>query len=150
MMLLPIALLLSKCKYKRIAGYFYDIVANYRWAFFIRAWIEIYLELMVASYIQVLYPAFGNTFVAINTIVGFVFFAVLFSTPILVFIFLILNRKTIIEQEYSKSFSKFYGSLFLEFKNNKGLLSTNYYTWFFSRRVLYVTNLIILRKWPGL
>ena len=49
--ILPIAILLMKCKNQRIAGYFYDIARSYRWSFFIRAWIEIYLEICVAAFL---------------------------------------------------------------------------------------------------
>ena len=58
MTILPIAILLRKCRHHRVAGYFHDVVKGYRWSFFIRAWIEIYLEVLVAAYLQVFYPSF--------------------------------------------------------------------------------------------
>ena len=45
---------------------------------------------------------------------------------------------------------KSYGSLFFEFKNNQGILSSMYYVWFFLRRLLYVANLIFLRDFVAL
>ena len=47
-------------------------------------------------------------------------------------------------------FAKTYGSLFNEFKNDKGTMSSLFYVWFFTRRILYVANLIFLREWVGL
>ena len=43
--ILPLAMLLMKCKKAAIAGFFADIVSAYRWSFFIRAWICMYLNL---------------------------------------------------------------------------------------------------------
>ena len=49
-----------------------------------------------------------------------------------------------------KGFTKVYGSLFTEFKNDRGTISSLYYVWFFARRVFYVANLIFLRDFVGL
>ena len=45
---------------------------------------------------------------------------------------------------------KVYGSMYAEFKNNKGLLSTFYYVWYFFRRAFYIANVILLRNWTNL
>jgi hypothetical protein len=60
LMLLPLALLLSKCKHHKIAGYFYDFAKSYRWSFFIRSWTEIFLEVYIAAYLQILRPSYEN------------------------------------------------------------------------------------------
>ena len=56
----PLAVCLRKVKNHNIAGYFHDVMHSYRWSFFIRAWIEIFLEVVVAAFLQVLRPAYGN------------------------------------------------------------------------------------------
>ena len=38
-------------KREKIGGYVYDVIRSYKWGFFIRAWIEIYLELLIAAVI---------------------------------------------------------------------------------------------------
>ena len=81
---MPIALLLQHVKNHHIAGYFHDVVKSYHWAFFIRAWIEIFLEVVIAAFLQVLYPSFDNTLHVANTILGYIFFVGLLSTPFVV------------------------------------------------------------------
>ena len=71
------------------------MVANYRWSFFIRAWIEIYLEVIVAAYLQVLHPAFDNVLLSFNSILGYIFFVGLLFTPVIVLIFLVVNSERI-------------------------------------------------------
>ena len=51
LLLLPIAMALRYCRHHHVAGYFHDVVKTYRWSFWIRALIEVYLEVMIAAYI---------------------------------------------------------------------------------------------------
>ena len=74
MTILPIAILLRKCRHHRVAGYFHDVVTGYKWSFFIRAWIEIYLEVLVAAYLQVLHPSLETLVGLMNTTLGYIFF----------------------------------------------------------------------------
>ena len=43
-------------------------------------------------------------------------------------------------------FKKRYGTMFSEFKNDKGTPSTMFYGWFFMRRALYTANIIFMRS----
>lgn len=56
----------------------------------------------------------------------------------------IKNIKDINQKEYHNKF----GSLFGEFKNNKGFLSTQYYTIFFIRRLFYLIAQVYLNNHP--
>ena len=50
----------------------------------------------------------------------------------------------------SEGFKKKWGSLFLEFKNDKGYLSSQYYLIYFTRRVVYAFSQIYLNYLPFL
>ena len=50
----------------------------------------------------------------------------------------------------SEGFKKKWGSLFLEFKNDKGYLSSQYYLIYFTRRVAYAFSQIYLNSFPFL
>ena len=53
-----------------------------------------------------------------------------------------------IKDESCKVYRKKYGSLFNEFKNNKGFLSTQYYSLFFTRRFAYLICQVYLNEYP--
>ena len=88
-------------------------------------------------------PAYDNPTLIANTVLGYIFFAGSCLTPVVVPIFLVLYNTKVLNP--SPTFAKFYGSLFAEFRNDKGTLSTLFYAWFLIRRFLYITNIIMLR-----
>lgn len=90
LMILPVALLLQQIRNHKIAGYFFDIVRSYRWGFFIRGWIEIYIELLCAATLQSLAPSYDNSTLTANTVLGYSFLCLLSLTPLIVTVFLIL------------------------------------------------------------
>lgn len=53
-----------------------------------------------------------------------------------------------IKDESCQDYRKKYGSLFNEFKNNKGFLSTQYYSLFFTRRLAYLICQVYLNEYP--
>jgi len=120
------------------------MLTSFHWSFFLRTWIEIYLEILVAAYLQILSPGWDNSITSVNSILGYVFFFGLAASPVFVTGFFLINRSTIAKAEKDDKFSKSYGSLFSEFKNDKGVVSLMFYAWFFLRRLIYVANLIYL------
>lgn len=86
----------------------------------------------------------------VNTSLGYLFFINLQVTPFIVLIFLMIKREKVLNPTTDPQFTKLYGSLFSEFKNDRGPMSTIYYLLFFIRRVIYVTNLIFLRHMVAL
>ena len=56
-----------------------------------------------------------------------------------------MSYKNIIDSENEVFFTRF-GSLYTEFKNNKGFLSTQYYFIYFFRRVAYVLSQVYLNS----
>ena len=57
--------------------------------------------------------------------------------------FLSCNRNKI--QIGDSYFETRYGAIFSEFKNDKGIFSIQFYSWFFLRRFLYIITIIVLR-----
>lgn len=53
-----------------------------------------------------------------------------------------------IKDPLNSEFSKKFGSLFTEFKNDKGFLSTQFYFVYFTRRLAYVLTQVYLNKFP--
>ena len=68
--------------------------------------------------------------------------SMLCMTPIVVPIFLVAIQGKILNPP--PMFRKIWGSLFTEFKHDKGLLSSMYYPLFFFRRAIYVVNMMTL------
>lgn len=79
------------------------------------------------------------------TIVRFTQIFVVITPPALIY-FSYLNTQYIITND--KTFLKKWDSLFYEFNNNKGLLSTQYYFVFFLRRLVYLLSLVTLNNFP--
>ena len=67
-------------------------------------------------------------------------------TPLLFLIFSLTCAESI--KNGSDQFKKKWGSLFLEFKNDRGLLSSQYYLIYFTRRVAYALSQIYLNSLP--
>lgn len=61
------------------------------------------------------------------------------------FIYSFKHRNEIKEAE---QVSAEWGTLFYEFNNDKGLGSSQFYFYFFLRRIFYISILIFLRDWP--
>ena len=66
--ILPLVLILRKCKNSTISNYFSGLASSYKWSFFIRAWIEIYLEIGIATILQILAPSDANNSLLTNSI----------------------------------------------------------------------------------
>lgn len=68
-------------------------------------------------------------------------------TPSTLFISSFISYKRIVDSADGTYYKRF-GSLFLEFKNDKGFLSTQYYFVFFIRRLLYLISQVYLNSLP--
>lgn len=66
-------------------------------------------------------------------------------TPVIFFVCSFKNRKQIQDAE---EVSAEWGTLFYEFNNEKGLGNSQFYFYFFLRRILYIVIMIFLRDWP--
>ena len=99
----------------------------------------------MAAVIQVKAPSYNNTVLSINTILGYTLLSLLLLTTATIPVFLISAKRKLFNP--SPTFLKIYGSLFAEFKNDKGLLSSFYYPIFFWRRACYVLSIVMLENY---
>lgn len=68
-------------------------------------------------------------------------------TPSAIFVSSFISYNRILDKKDGLYHKKF-GSLFLEFKNQKGFLSTQYYCLFFIRRLAYLISQVYLNSYP--
>lgn len=100
------------------------------------------MELLLAAVIQIKAPSYNNTVLSINTILGYTFLSLLLLTTVSIPVFLLGVRNKLFNPP--PTFLKIYGTLFDEFKNDQGLLSSFYYPLFFWRRAFYVFAIAML------
>ncbi|CAG9335175.1 unnamed protein product [Blepharisma stoltei] len=143
---LPIVYFFSRCSYKWIGKKFRKTVQAYQFAFYLRFWIQCYLELGAASAIGLLSVEFSNVTKLNNFIICSAVCILLILTPPAFFLFSYKNKNRI--QSREKSFFASFSSLFYEFRTDRGLLGTQYYCVFFLRRLIYIINLVYLRDFP--
>ncbi|CAG9314446.1 unnamed protein product [Blepharisma stoltei] len=144
---LPVVYFLSNCSQRYLAKKLAGILKNYKWSVFVRFWIQSYLDFTAAALIGLLNFSFGNMTQATNTIICLVVFSFASVSPLLFFMLSYKNLPKI--QEREKGFEKLWSSFFYEFKNDQGLMSTQYYSLFFGRRFIYIMNLALLNDYPA-
>jgi hypothetical protein len=71
--------------------------------------------------------------------------AILVSSPVVIFIASFMTKEKILSGN-NEEFNLKWGSLFEEFKNNKGFLSTQFYFVFMIRRLIYGFNQVFLNS----
>jgi hypothetical protein len=147
MLFWPVSCLLAKAKNNKVAGYFYDASSSYKWNFFIRFLFEGYLELTFAALFQLHNTTFSSYNLIANVILAGAFMVLSVVSPVVCVYFVYKNHQRFQDPE-EKQFRREFGSVFQEFKNNKGFLSCSFYFLFFLRRFLYVGIQYSLEAYP--
>jgi hypothetical protein len=143
----PLSCMLSKCSNHKVARYFYDVSCSFRWSFFIRFVIEGYMDLTFAALFQ-LHNATATSFSLLaNICLAGAFIILSFVAPVVCVYFVYKHYQRFQDPE-EKDFRTKFGSVFDEFKNDKGFLSCCFYCLFFLRRLLYVGILYLLQDFP--
>jgi hypothetical protein len=143
----PVSCLLAKAKNNKVAGYFYDASSSYKWSFFIRFLIEGYLELTFAALFQLHNTTLTSFNLIANVCLAAAFMVLSVVSPIVCVNFVYKNHQRFQDPE-EKQFRREFGSVFQEFKNDKGFLSCSFYFLFFLRRFLYVGIQYSLEAYP--
>ena len=134
------SLALSKCPVRFFALYFGTAgKANYM----TRYWIQVYLDISLAAYLQVFAVQLASPTLAVNFCLGLLAAVLCVATPFCV-LYITLRYRT----ETSVSAGKWWSGLFVEFKLEKSLFGRCFYTLFFFRRLLYSTSLLTLHSHP--
>ncbi|CAG9329647.1 unnamed protein product [Blepharisma stoltei] len=144
---LPVIYFLSRCSHRYLARKLAGLIKNYKWSVFVRFWIQSYLDISASALIGLLNFSFGNATQGTNTLMCLGVFIFASISPALFFMFSYKNLPKI--QEREKGFEKLWSSFFYEFKNDQGLMSTQYYSLFFVRRLIYIIILTQLDDYPA-
>jgi hypothetical protein len=143
----PVTCSLAKAKNHKVAGYFYDASSSYKWSFFIRFLIEGYLELTFAALFQLHSMTLSSFNLIANMCFAAAFMVISLVSPVVCVYFVYKNHHRFKDPE-EKQFRKEFGSIFDEFKNDKGFLSCSFYFLFLLRRFLYVGIQYSLEAFP--
>ncbi|OMJ80682.1 hypothetical protein SteCoe_19018 [Stentor coeruleus] len=143
--LIPIIYLASKIPFGNLALKFSNLLLNYRYSFFLRFWMQSYLDMGLMALIQ-LRSEKNNTEGLINTGFACVAAILVVLTPPILIVSGYINYLSRSERNHEE-FNKKWGSLFAEFKNNKGWFSTQFYTVFCLRRLFYLLSQIYLNSY---
>jgi hypothetical protein len=147
MLFWPVSCALSNCSNPKLAKYFSDVSSSFRWSFFIRFVIEGYINLTFAALFQLHNATAASFSLLANVCLAGVFMVLSFVFPVVCVYFVYKNYERFQDPE-EKDFRTKFGSVFDEFKNNKGLLSCSFYCLFFLRRLLHVGILYLLQDYP--
>lgn len=124
-----------------------SFLKNYKWSVFLRFWAQSYLELGLAALLGIQNFSTGNDSQISNTVISVTVFVFICVSP---WIFLIFSYKNLVKiQKKDKNFVDLFSSLFYEFKNDNGFISTQYYFLFTMRRFIYLLNLTLLNDYPS-
>ncbi|CAG9335174.1 unnamed protein product [Blepharisma stoltei] len=142
----PIILFFSQCSFRWIGKKFMKTVKAYQFAFYLRFWIQCYLELGAAASIGLITFGFNNITQIANFLICIAIYILHAIAPAVFFWFSYKNKNRI--QSREKTFNRRFSSFFYEFRTDRGLLATQYYFVFFIRRLIYIISLVFLRNYP--
>ncbi|CAG9335181.1 unnamed protein product [Blepharisma stoltei] len=143
---LPLILYFSRCSNRWIGNKFTKRLKDYQYAFYLRFWIQCYLELGAAACIGLTIFKFSNITQIANFALSLSLCILLLATPGAYFWFSYKNKVLI--KTHDKAFFASFSTFFYEFRTEKGLLTAQYYFLFFARRLAYIINLVYLRDYP--
>ena len=148
-------LLVRMTRYKdsKVAEFLIGKCRGYKYAFFLRFWIQAYLDMSVAcliTYYSSDLTSLGQAYnLYFSIIFGVIFIQIIVGlTPII--IFLVGLKKSKEKTENTQSTLNLWASLFYEFKEDSGAAQSQFYTIFFIRRLAFVTILFTLQEYPVL
>ncbi|CAG9312389.1 unnamed protein product [Blepharisma stoltei] len=149
--IIPLVYYFSKCSQRFIGKKLQKILKEYKFDTFLRFWIISYLEIGFAAIIGVLSTEYSeileNSLQLTNYLLCWFLVIFITITPLLHSYFTFKNMSKIINKR-NKKWLVPWSSLYYEFKNNSGFLSTQYYALFFTRRLIFIGNQVFLNDFP--
>ena len=145
--------ILGKSNYKnsKLSKFLINKCEGYKYGFFLRFWIQAYLEIVVACFIPYYSSDLSNLGQAYNFYFSIIFGVIYIQlivllTPFVIFIIGFNNKNK--STEKTQTNLNVWASLFYEFKDDSGAAQSQFYTIFFTRRILFVTILFVLQAYP--
>ncbi|CAG9321670.1 unnamed protein product [Blepharisma stoltei] len=142
----PAIIFFSQCSNKWFGKMFTGILKHYKYSVFLRFWIQSYLDIGAPAVIGLLIFSYNNETQIVNAVICISLCMYIFATPVVLIYILYANKYQIIKRKIP--FLKKFDSLFYEFKPNQGMMSYQFYTLFFIRRLIYMSSLIFLSDIP--
>ncbi|OMJ94784.1 hypothetical protein SteCoe_1964 [Stentor coeruleus] len=124
---------------------------NYKYNTFIRYWIQSYIDIVVYAIIQI--KSEPQTAIGYVSLGSAVIFAVMFIkimsifTPAMILVCSFISKGRVLNTSDSEFYKKF-GSLYYEFKMDKGFISSQFYFFYFIKRLAYALAQIFLNSVP--
>ncbi|OMJ71366.1 hypothetical protein SteCoe_30452 [Stentor coeruleus] len=141
--LIPLLYIAHKILPKIISEKCYRIIKDYKFNYFIRFWTQSYLSLGILSFVQIKSKYEWNFEGVFNVCLASILLIVVILSPLILLIISFIAYHNEISDTGFKVKRK-YSCHFKEFRNNKGFLSTQFYTFYFLRRLLYIFTQITL------
>lgn len=152
----PFIFIMKKLKLRFVSNKCNELLENYRFSVFLRYWIQSYLDLgffaiinirtvtdkKVGNYNWMDTFSLGVSYIVIVTYIQMI----IVITPLALLAGSLLSYENIYSQDNEEYTSK-WGSLFSEFKNNKGFWSTQYYLFYFIRRLIFIMAQVYLNSY---
>jgi len=138
----PIVWLLSKIP--RLQERLKPVLREYKYNVFLRYWVQCYLELSMACFIQVSSVPDSETIGVVNFIVGFLVTCSIVATPFVLFWFCKKYKNWITNLTDESNFYLSWGTLFYEFDCNSKFRPSLTYPVFILRRMVLSMSLVLL------
>ena len=142
---------LSRTHILVLAQYFRKKHEQLRFSYFVRAWIEMYLEIGIVAVLKALNYDSRNIASVCECILAGTILVILTqisisASPLILSIFLLHNKKLVLDKDHK--FDKAWGEWYGEFRLDKGMLPALYYFFFFTRRLTYILIIFLLHDYP--
>mmetsp|Transcript_8052 Transcript_8052/g.15818 ORF Transcript_8052/g.15818 Transcript_8052/m.15818 type:complete len:1505 (-) Transcript_8052:34-4548(-) len=144
---IPFVALLQSFQNMKASAFLIQVRENFKWNFFVRYTIQAYIGFIFAGILQCYDLKFSSLTYAANSVAALLSLLVCAFATLWCIYFTVTHHSLFL---YFSPLAHSYGSLFEEFKNDRGLLSCSYYSLFALRRVLYMASLFFLSDFPGI
>ena len=142
--------LLSKLSYFPVLSqYFAHLQGQYEWGVPLRAWILLYLDAGLSSFLQFADYSWTQYGAKENGLLAGLCLCVFLLTPAWVLVQTLRYREKMLSRS-DPTFNSRWGTLYNEFKPSPGLHSIAFYSYFLLRRCLYAISLVYLHAYPRL
>ena len=148
LVLWPIVWVVSMSKIPFLAKKCEGFLSEYKYNFFLRNWIQLFLDLSIAAVIQISNSPSSNGIVMSSYCIGVMFSLLLALSPLALYLFIKKNQSKFNSED--SDFRKRWGTLVYEYDCKQGSKAPYTYFVFFLKRALFAVSLVLLGDYPVL
>jgi len=130
-----------------VRTYFNEVKSDYYWSVPLRLWLQLYLDIGVAAFLQFHDFSWSQYGGATNGAAAGVSLCAFLLTPVAVSLLLVVRAEKAL-QRTDAAFNKRWGTLFLEFRPMHSFPGIAFYPYFLVRRCLFAVFLVYLHSYP--